>query len=277
MRCYGDIGPLPMLVWRAGLMDTAPDVIEHGVVGVAGGLGRNGWGAAILMRDLSDSLFPPGYDPISADDHVAILNAMATLGARAWEWSDGKGLLPYDQRWMFFGPDMIEAERALGYPTPVPKIAAEGWELFDESAAPGIRALIRGIQLEQGPFLAALHTTPSTFLHGDWKLGNVGRAADGRVVLIDWSYCGAGPVCYDLAWHLALNRARIPHSKEETCELFRQALEARGIGTADWFDRQLSLCLLGALVQLGWEKALGDADELDWWCERALAATRHLK
>jgi hypothetical protein len=29
-------------------------------------------------------------------------------------------------------------------------------------------------------------------------------------------------------------------------------------------------------VQFGWEKALGDDDELAWWCERAEDATRWL-
>jgi hypothetical protein len=31
----------------------------------------------------------------------------------------------------------------------------------------------------------------------------------------------------------------------------------------------LGLCLLGALVEFGWEKALGDDDELGWWCAAA--------
>ena len=29
------------------------------------------------------------------------------------------------------------------------------------------------------------------------------------------------------------------------------------------------LCLAGALVQFGWEKAFGDDDELDWWIDAA--------
>jgi thiamine kinase-like enzyme len=114
-----------------------------------------------------------------------------------------------------------------------------------------------------------LHTTPSTFIHGDWKLGNLGIARDGRTVLIDWSYPGEGPVCHELGWYLALNRARLPESKEATIGAFRVALERHAVPTAGWWDRQLALCLLGTLVQFGWEKALGDADELGWWCDRA--------
>jgi hypothetical protein len=92
-------------------------------------------------------------------------------------------------------------------------------------------------------------------------------------VLIDWAYVGEGYACHELAWYLALNRARLPrgHTKESTIDDFRAALERHGVATGDWFDRQLGLCLLGALAQFGWEKALGDDTELGWWCERARA------
>jgi len=90
-------------------------------------------------------------------------------------------------------------------------------------------------------------------------------------VLLDWAYPGEGPVCHELAWYLSLNRARIPrgHTKESTIDDFRAALERHGIATAGWWDRQLTLCLTGALVQFGWEKAFGDDDELNWWIDAA--------
>ena len=61
----------------------------------------------------------------------------------------------------------------------------------------------------------------------------------------------------------------MPMSKEVTIERFRSSLERNGIDTAGWFERQLSLALLAGLVIFGWEKALGDDDELGWWCDRA--------
>jgi hypothetical protein len=78
-------------------------------------------------------------------------------------------------------------------------------------------------------------------------------------------------VCHELAWYLALNRSRIPvgHSKQTTIDDFRATLERRGIATLGWWERQLALCLLGAVVQFGWEKALGDDDELGWWTDAA--------
>ena len=51
------------------------------------------------------------------------------------------------------------------------------------------------------------------------------------------------------------------------------ALEACGISTEPWWERQLALCLPGALVQFGWEKALGGYDEeLAWWEMQAVRA-----
>ncbi|HWC67678.1 MAG TPA: phosphotransferase [Acidimicrobiales bacterium] len=269
IRSLGDLGPRALRVWATGLMDLAPEAIEHGMVGAAGGLGRNGWGAALLMRDLSAELIPPGDDLLDPEQHHTLLDGCAALSAAAWGWEDDIGLTPYGLRWCFFGPGMIEAERRLGFPTPVPRIAAEGWERFVAIGPADVRAVVEELRHDVSPLIDGLHTTPSTFIHGDWKLGNLGIARDGRTVLIDWSYPGEGPVCHELGWYLALNRARLPESKEATIGAFRVALERHGVPTAGWWDRQLALCLLGTLVQFGWEKALGDADELGWWCDRA--------
>ncbi|HKN44121.1 MAG TPA: aminoglycoside phosphotransferase, partial [Propionibacteriaceae bacterium] len=71
---------------------------------------------------------------------------------------------------------------------------------------------------------------------------------------------------------LALNRARIPESKSDTIARYRQALENAGVVTNAWWDRQLDLCLLAMSATIGWEKAVGDTDELAWWSERAQEA-----
>jgi aminoglycoside phosphotransferase (APT) family kinase protein len=128
------------------------------------------------------------------------------------------------------------------------------------------------------PLSDALRATPQTFLHGDWKLGNVGSAPDGRTVLLDWAYPGEGPACHELTWYLALNRSRLPvgHDKVTTIDAFRTALERHGIDTTTWWEVQLDLCMLGALVQFGWEKALGEEDELRWWCDAAARGAERL-
>src|SRR5262249_4309493 len=116
----------------------------------------------------------------------------------------------------------------------------------------------------------ALRATPQTFLHGDWKMGNLGHGPDGRTILLDWAWPGAGPACLDLAWYLALNAARLPEPKEPAIAAFRKALIDDGLETGDWFDHQLDLSLLAiGAAMFGWEKALGEDDELAWWSDRA--------
>jgi thiamine kinase-like enzyme len=158
----------------------------------------------------------------------------------------------------------------------VPVIAFDGWHRFEQRAPRRVFEVIDALRRDPSPLVAAMRTTPLTFVHGDWKLGNLGIGADGRTVLIDWTYPGEGPCCYELAWYLAVNRARMPISKEDTIDQFRAALERHGIETESWFERQLRLSLLAGLVVFGWEKALGDDAELGWWCDRASEGVRLL-
>jgi aminoglycoside phosphotransferase (APT) family kinase protein len=124
-----------------------------------------------------------------------------------------------------------------------------------------------------------LAPTPVTFLHGDTKLGNLGSHADGRTVLVDWSMCGSGPPLAEVAHYLALNNARTPagYGKDAVVDAYREALERHGIDTGAWFERQLALCLLGAMLQLGWEKSFDETGtELAWWRDRTIDTAREL-
>lgn len=267
---------IPLEVWRSGLMDTLPERIDHAVVAAAGGLGRDGLGGALLMRDVGAELVPEGAAPLTMDQHVQLLGDLAALAARTWGWTDDVGLLPYGNRWVFASDDLVEAERRRGFADVVPRLMAEGWERFAERAAPGVRDLVLDLRRQPQPLVDSLAVTPQCFLHGDWKLGNTGLARDGRTILLDWTYCGPGPVAHELGWYLALNRARLPETKEATIETFRRALQEHGVATDPWWERQVGLCLLGTVVQFGWEKALGGDDELAWWCDRAREGASHL-
>lgn len=269
MRFFHESTCIPLDVWRTGLMDTAPEHIVHGMVGAVGAQGRDGLGAALLMRDLSDVLVPAGDEQIALDTHLALLDGMAALAARMWGWRDTVGLLPPANRWLAFGDADIAAEERAGWPNSVPRIAAQGWAGFAERAPADVFEIIRALRASSRPLVDAAAATPRTFLHGDWKLGNLGVDGDGRAVLLDWTYCGEGPVCFELGWYLALNAARLPQSKEDTIASLRAALERHGVDTGGWWERQLGLCLLGTLVLFGWEKALGSDLEFGWWCDRA--------
>jgi len=275
MRVTGDRDLCTLKIWRAGIMGGAPAEIDHAVVGMAAeGEGLDAM-LTILMRDVGSTLFEEGDSTISLDDHLGLLDGLAALSARYWGWNDDVGVTTLEERLRFFAPDNIASEAAVDDP-PVPiRVAWEGWPRLAE-LAPSLAKLCSAIQLSPRALADAMRATPATFLHGDWKMGNLGRHPDGRTVLLDWAYPGAGPACWDLAWYLALNAARLPTGKEAAIDAFRDALERRGISTVGWFDRQLDLCLLGMTACFGWEKAVGADDELRWWEDRAWRGARHV-
>jgi hypothetical protein len=274
MRQTGDIGCIPVRVWESGVFDLVPDCIDHAIVGAA----REDGHGALLMRDVGAWLVPEGDGVIDVDQQLRFLDHLATLHAAGWGWVDDVGLLPTANRYSFFGPAALECEAALGYPQPVPRIAAEGWVRL-EDASPELARALRPLRTAPWALFDALAETPAALLHGDTKFGNLGTGPDGRTVMIDWSQTGAGPPLAEIAHSLALNRARIPPelARDATVDAYRAALERHGVDTAPWFDRQLELCLVGVMLQLGWEKAFDQTgEELSWWRDRTLDTAREL-
>jgi hypothetical protein len=273
MRATGDVRVRPLLVWESGILGRVPASIDHTLVGAA----REGAGGVVLMRDVGEWLVPEGDAPLHLEQHLRFMDHLAAFHATFWGWRDDIGLTPLANRYTAFADEVFQSERARGSGAEVPEIAAQGWQRFP-TVAPRAASLVGMLRREPDPLVNALEATPQTFLQGDWKLGNLGSHPDGRTILIDWAVPGRGPGCVELAWYLALNRRRLPvgHSKEDAIDAYRDALERHGIDTTPWWDRQLGLSLLGALVQFGWEKAFDERDEVGWWQERALEGARHL-
>jgi hypothetical protein len=270
MRAAGVDGTWEM--WRRGLLDRLPDGINQPIVGLA----REDGVTVLLMRDVSEWLVPVSDDPVPLDQHLAFLGHMAAMHATFWETELDIDIVPTRDRILELSPHTAEREAALGSTHPVPRLIAEGWPLLTE-VAPTAAAIVTPLAADPTPLLRALEGTPLTLVHGNWKLDNLGTDPDGRTILLDWELPGRGPALSDLAWYLAINCRRLPHSKEEAIDAYRESLEHHGIGTDAWWDRQLRLCLLGALVQFGWEKAFGgNDDELVWWERRAVDAAELL-
>lgn len=273
MRATGDLGCRPVLVWESGILDRLPASIDPAVLGAARDPATGE--AAILMRDVSSWLVPEGGGPLTLQAHLRFLDHMAQLHAAFWEFVDTVGLTPLANRYLEFSPHVPVVEAAMGSREPIPPLIADGWRLLPERA-PAAAAVVQPLLDDPGPLLQAVTAAPQTFIHGDWKLGNLGSGPDGCTILLDWAVPGAAPACSDLAWYLALNRERLPHAKEAAISAYRYALERHGVDTTGWWERQLALALLGAVVQFGWEKALGDEEELRWWEKRAVAGAAYL-
>ena len=277
MRVTGDRVHRPYLVWQAGMMSRAPRCIDHTVVAMD--LDGTGGDAVltILMRDVGGLLVSPGDTVVPPEQHRGFVAHMAALAAAFWGWTDDIGLTTMAQRLRFFAPGTIAAELAADQvPGPL-AAAAAGWPAL-AARSPMLSALARRVHDDPEILTARLRQLPGTFVHGDWKMGNLGRHPDGRTILLDWALPGAGPACWDLCWYLALNRARLPEPKEAVIARYRSGLENHGIATGGWWQEQLDLCLIGIMATFGWEKALGEAAELTWW-EAAVtgaAARQHI-
>ena len=182
---------------------------------------------SVLMADVGDRLVPPGDAPVDLALHDALLDGLAGLAATFTGWRDTVGLVPMADRFRFFAPDHIAGELARPDDDAVLRAAAEGWARLDQRA-PAVADVVRAVHARPEALAAALARTPSTFLHGDPKMGNLGLAADGRTILLDWAYPGAGPATWELGWYLALNAARLPEGKEYAIDRYAAGLRRRG-------------------------------------------------
>jgi hypothetical protein len=275
MRASGCLRGAPLLAWERGLLARLPACFNQPIVGVAqeDGDGRPpSGGCALLMRDVSPWLVPATNEPISLDQHLRFLRHMAVLHAAFWACGSECEVVPVMHRYLELSPWLAHAEAAVGSAHLVPRLVGEGWLRLAE-VAPAAAAVVTPLARDPGPLVEALEGTPQTFVHGNWKLDNLGTDDDGRTVVLDWEQPGRGAPLSDLAWYLAINCRRLPQGKQDAIAAYRRALEEHGISTEAWWDRQLALCLLGALVQFGWEKALGGYDEeLAWWETQAVRA-----
>jgi Phosphotransferase enzyme family len=277
MRVTGDRDLRTFRLWEAGIMDATPPSIDHAVVGMAREGDDPEATLAVLMADIGPHLVPEGDDAVTMEVHRSFVDHLAELCATHWGWRDELGLTSIEDRLRFFAPDNIAAEASVDDPPGAIRAAVTGWQRLP-GRDPLMWALASRIHERPSELADALRSSPQTFLHGDWKMGNLGRHPDGRTILLDWAYPGAGPACLDLGWYLALNAARIPETKEAAIDAFRERLRDHGIDDVDgWFDAQLDVSLLAiGAPMFGWEKALGSDDELAWWGERARRGARRL-
>ena len=273
MRASGCLRGAPLVAWERGLLARLPACFNQPIVGVAPADG----GCALLMRDVSAWLVPVNDEPIGLDQHLLFLRHMAALHAAFWACGSECEVVPVMHRYLELSPWLACAEAAIGSTHLVPRLVGEGWPRLAE-VAPAAAAIVTPLARDPGPLVEALEGTPQTFVHSNWKLDNLGTDEQGRTVVLDWEQPGRGAPLSDLAWYLAINCRRLPQGKQDAIAAYRQALEEAGISTEAWWDRQLALCLLGALVQFGWEKALGGYDEeLAWWEMQAVRAAPLLK
>jgi hypothetical protein len=255
-RALGDDDCFVRTLWSHGLLDELPPEIDTTIEAVAG----EGDRVALLLRDVGPHLVPSG--PVALEQHRRFLAHMAKMHAHFWGFSDDLGLLPPGNRYTCLGP----ATGARELDDPVPRLLESGWAALEKAAPAAYRKAI-ALAEDPAPLVKALAETPSTFIHGDWKFGNLGSHPDGRTILLDWGWPGRAAPLVDMGWYLSVNCDRLPESKEASLAGYRAELTRSGVDTESWWDRQLELAMLGAFVQMGWSKT-HDPVELAWWTDR---------
>ena len=272
------------------------------------GAAADGDGVAILMPDLSDELIAwerPGHDPVIDRATLArVVRAIARLHAMPWTRAlegalarDGEAAPPWcplPERLTLLAPSAAARYAADG--NPVGDRFLEGWALFDARAPEAARDLVTRLGADPSPLIAALDRLPALGLHGDLKLANVALLSDERVAYIDWQMTLVAPVAVELGWLLVSNSGSLPLVPDEVMEGYREALSwdsgrwgAEGHGrdfdglVGDW-EVQRDLTWIVGLLLRGWRKGIdadagevlpygvSAADDLRWWCERAVEA-----
>jgi hypothetical protein len=269
-------GPLLREAWFAADGPALPDGIRSGSLG--GGRDDSTAEVGILMPDLSGVLFD--WDaPIAVDDLDRVLAALAAMHAHPWHSSAGA---PVDGPWCPLAERVTLICRAsLERPGPARDAVADrllpGWDAWDRLATRPARDLVAGLAAEPRRLLRALARQPSTLIHGDLKLANAGIEADGVVVLVDWQMVSVAPVAVELGWFLVSNVASLPVPPDAVLQRY---WAMRGIPAGD----ENHLAILVGLLLRGWRKGMdaaagitlasgvAAADDLAWWCERAVVA-----
>ncbi len=271
------------------------------------GVGRDGDGFGILMPDLTGVLFD-WAKPISVEelDHV-----LAGLGAmHAYWWADrdgGLGSILGDPDWALGGPWCPIRERitlicrsSLERPGPQRDAVAHrllpGWDAFDRLATAAARDLIGMLDDDPQPLVDALERQPKTLIHGDLKLANIGIGADGVVETVDWQMVSIAPIAIELGWFLVANVASLPLEPDEILRRYAGHLDHGHLDPDDgWMRPQFDLdwpavdaAILVGLLLRGWRKGMDAeagitlasgvtaAEDLAWWCERAVGAADRL-
>ncbi len=242
------------------------------------GAGRDGSTGelGILMPDLSDVLFDWNAT-LTMDQLDRVMDAMAILHMRDWQGALDRGSgrwTPWRERLTLICRPSLE--RTGSAHEAVADRILRGWDAWDRAATPAARAIVADLAVDPQPLLDALLAEPSTLLHGDLKLANAGIAPDGAIDIVDWQMVMVAPVAIELGWFLVSNVNALPLPVDAVIDRYRSFGVLR--------EQGLDAAILVGLLLRGWRKGYDTeagltlasgvtaADDLAWWCDRAVEA-----
>jgi hypothetical protein len=230
------------------------------------------------MRDATDDLVPPDA-AVSRDASRRLLAGLARLH-RTFAGAPTDDLCPIEGRYAIASPE-LHATYDGPCPHPMAADIVRGWELFEEHVARDVADAVLAVHRDPTGLGDRLRRLPTTLLHGDPKLENLGVLGD-RLVAIDWGeLTGYGPREVDVAWYAQKGSARIGCTPDDVfCDY--DAVSQHPLDPA-----ALDLACVGALAQMGFRLAGAASapgggaaspmrERLDWWTARVRAALHRI-
>ena len=231
---------------------------------------------ALLMRDLSSHLLPDVREPLTVDQELALLSALARLHARFWGIDIAPACLARNEDFVeLIGPRCAESASFEAIPVPLRERIATGWAHVKRLAPRSVTSLL---EMSTADVVREFFGGPKTIVHGDVKVANFAiDARSSTVWAFDWAIAGYASAGVDLGWYLLINGSRIAVTKEAAMARYRAQLETergRALTESDWTTLERCAVMSGSLMGL-WSKAMllesnaPNADrEWAWWIER---------
>jgi hypothetical protein len=252
----------------------------------------------LLLPDLTSDLFTASgsYEPVDAALVARIIAGLAALHATFWESAELSACpwLTSPAAALFaLTPARLTAalthEPLTHEPLTHEHYAARAlgrWSQLPRLIASADAAAIQRVLDAPARLVEALRAAPATLAHGDAWLANLGER-NGRLILLDWALCTAGPATFDSLWLAHTWRALDP---DVTLAQHRQALDHRGVmAVRDDATWQLLTDLAWVRTTLmGLEALIGDVvsptspvpqpvalSRLRFWCRRTAHILEH--
>ena len=272
-RATGGGGRLRLL-WEAGLLEGIDSIVDHTILRMERVHGSD----VVVMRDATKQLIPSG--PVARSTSRLLLERLAAMHHRL-AGTQAAGLCSISDRFAMFAPAFHATDVGCGR-HPLADRIVRGWAVFHDRLPVDVVEAVFTVHRHPDRLARRLNAAPSTLLHGDAKLENLGLWPDGRLVAIDWGdLTGIGPPEIDVAWYALKAASRVGCCPEDVFDDYRMA-------SAEPLDAvALDVACVGSLAQMGFRLALGAFDNgpedpttarrlLRWWVGRTRDALTRL-
>jgi Phosphotransferase enzyme family len=235
------------LLWESGLLAKVGQVVDHTIIDLFELDGQD----VVLMRDARGDLLAP-LVPVSRETSRALLERLATMHD-AFAGTSMPSLCSIGARYGMFAPSFHATDEGPNRHELAGQIDL-GWKLFRQHVDADVVRAVQAVHADPDVIAAPLSKFPTTLLHGDAKLENLGLR-DGRLVAIDWGeLTGIGPREVEVAWYALKATARTGCRPEELFADY-ESVSGRPLERA-----ALDLASVGSVAQMGFRFAAGAFD-----------------